>query len=50
MTNKIPGNLLTTAMAMMPHTDVACDLNLTDIDNCYESNIQPYSQIVAILI
>ena len=22
MTNKIPGNLLTTAMAVMPHTDV----------------------------
>jgi hypothetical protein len=28
MTNGIPGNLLTTAMAVMPHTDVARALEL----------------------
>ena len=27
MTDAIPGNLLTTAMAVMPHTDVACALD-----------------------
>ena len=26
MNNKMPGNLLTTAMAVMPHTDVKCAL------------------------